>query len=77
LPTPNCELLLLSAQTEPVISYQIKNGSKILNGEIRLHTFVEVMGWKALGNKISDSKLLKVTEILPEIPAENPEQSLF
>jgi len=80
LPTPNCELLLLSAQAEPAISYQIKNGSKILNGEIRLHTFVEVMGWKALGNKISDSKLLKVTEILPatdDNTGENTEQSLF
>lgn len=67
LPNASSELLFLSVQPTPRVSYQLKGaGGKSLSGELDLGTFVEVMGWKALGAKISDMKLAKVTEILQE-----------
>ena len=44
-----------------------------MQGELNLADFIDVKGWKALGNKLSDQKLSEV-ELIPsaEKPAEKP-----
>jgi topoisomerase IV subunit A len=47
---------LLKATTvpEPVLAMQKGRGSQIRKGKIKLHKMVDVMGWKAVGNKLTD-----------------------
>ncbi|MFM8449138.1 MAG: hypothetical protein ACKOAY_03450, partial [Haliscomenobacter sp.] len=42
---------------QPRIRYAIKIKNKKIGGEVSLADFIEVKGWKALGNKLSDQKL--------------------
>lgn len=84
------QMLFVSVKPNPRISYAIKVGSKKMDGgEINLAEFIDVKGWKALGNKLSDQKLLDVKEVIVkeeeepkrveeqpiEIPIEKEEQS--
>ncbi|MCP4440132.1 MAG: DNA gyrase/topoisomerase IV subunit A [Aureispira sp.] len=62
------KLLFASLREQPRIEYKVKAGSKSVTGELNLHEFVDVKGWKALGNKISGNKLTSVTEIIVEPP---------
>ncbi len=60
-------MLFVSAKPNPRIKYSIKVGSKKMEGgEVDLASFIEVKGWKALGNKLSDQKLLDVKEVITE-----------
>ncbi|MCH2045229.1 MAG: DNA gyrase/topoisomerase IV subunit A [Saprospiraceae bacterium] len=55
------KLLFLSLNAVPEIEYKVKIGrSNQVTGKIDLAEFVNVMGWKALGNKLSDNKLQQV-----------------
>jgi topoisomerase-4 subunit A len=61
------QMLFVSVKPNPRISYAIKVGSKKMDGgEINLAEFIDVKGWKALGNKLSDQKLLDVKEVIVE-----------
>jgi hypothetical protein len=44
----------------------MKVGSKKVDGVANLDELAEVKGWKALGNKMSDQKLMNVALVLPE-----------
>jgi topoisomerase IV subunit A len=59
--------LLLFATTRPHarVSYSMKIGSKKMDGEVNLSDFVDIKGWKAMGNRVSDQKLTSVKEIEP------------
>lgn len=59
----NSRLLFASVKENPRIQYTIKMKTKKLDGEVSIADFIEVKGWKALGNKLSDQKLLDVKEI--------------
>jgi topoisomerase IV subunit A len=62
-------MLFVSAKPNPRIKYSIKVGSKKMEGgEVDLASFIEVKGWKALGNKLSDQKLLDVKEVILDSP---------
>ena len=37
-----------------------------MEGNVILEDFIEVKGWKALGNKLSDRKLSKVQAVIKE-----------
>jgi len=50
-------LLFASIEEQPRIRYAIKIKNKKIGGEVSLADFIEVKGWKALGNKLSDQKL--------------------
>jgi topoisomerase-4 subunit A len=77
----NSKLLFASIKENPRIAYCVKMKSKKLDGEVSLSEFIEVKGWKALGNKLSDQKLLDVkeksddTELKPE--ASQPKDTKF
>ncbi len=57
------KMLFVTAKPEARIQYSMKLQGKKLNGELNLAEFVDVKGWKALGNKISDQLLMSVKEI--------------
>jgi topoisomerase-4 subunit A len=47
-------LLKVSTATEPLLAIQSGRGSQIRKAKIKLIKVVEVMGWKAIGNKLTD-----------------------
>ena len=57
-------LLFASVKANPRIQYSMKIGSKKMDGEVSLADFIDVKGWKALGNRLSDQKLTGVKEII-------------
>jgi topoisomerase-4 subunit A len=68
------QMLHISTQAQPKIVYQIKmKGAKAMDSELQLDEFVEVMSRNALGKKISDLRLLKITEVAP--PSDESEDS--
>ncbi|MGH1334722.1 MAG: DNA gyrase/topoisomerase IV subunit A [Aureispira sp.] len=55
------KLLLGTLHPDPEVEYKVRAGrSKTVEGQIKLNEFIDVKGWKALGNKLDDSKLLAV-----------------
>jgi len=63
-------LLFATTEINPQVRYSMKLKNKKMQGELNLAEFIEVKGWKALGNKLSDQKLSEVERIAP---AEKPE----
>ncbi len=62
-------LMYATTLAQPFITYAIKMGAKkMVGGEIDLAKLIDVKGWKALGNKVSDQKLIEVKEVIK--PAE-------
>ena len=64
----NSKLLHVSVAESPRIQYSMKLNGKKMTGELTPAQFVEVKGWKAMGNKVSDQLLTNIKEIdAPEI----------
>jgi topoisomerase-4 subunit A len=61
-------LLFASVKSHPRIQYSMKIGSKKMDGEVSIADFIDVKGWKALGNKLSDQKLTGVKDLTKEEP---------
>ncbi|HRK81226.1 MAG TPA: DNA gyrase/topoisomerase IV subunit A [Saprospiraceae bacterium] len=57
------KLLFASIKKEPRIEYSVKIKGKKIQGEVNLADFIDVKGWKAMGNKLSDQKLSSVKEL--------------
>ena len=66
------KLLYASLEAEPKIQYSIKVNAKKEEDELNLAGFVDVKGWKAIGNKVSDQRLANIREIGSEPQAEPP-----
>ena len=60
---PKSKLLFASIKPNPRIKYSIKVKGKSMPGEISLGNFMDVKGWKAVGNRLSDSLLSSVKEV--------------
>ena len=59
--------LLGTLHTNPEVRYKVRIGrSKSEEKKLLLANFVEVKGWKALGNKLSDSKLMAISPLYKE-----------
>lgn len=72
---PKSKLLFASVKENPRIRYTLKIKGKPMTGEISLGDFMDVKGWKAVGNKLSDQALTGVKEIESNAaapPAEKP-----
>ncbi|MCB0523429.1 MAG: DNA gyrase/topoisomerase IV subunit A [Lewinellaceae bacterium] len=63
---PKSKLLFASVQENPRIKYTIKIKGKPMPGEVSLGDFMDVKGWKAVGNRLSDNLLSSVKEVLPK-----------
>jgi topoisomerase IV subunit A len=69
LPNQHAEtqMLHLSTHPTPKIQYQIKiKGAKAMDNELNLAEFVDVMSRNAVGKKISDLRLLKISEVVQD-----------
>ncbi len=62
---------LLFATPEPgaAIQYQIKEGSQKIDQELDIEDFIDVKGWRAMGNKVADQRLLSVSPLKKETAA--------
>jgi hypothetical protein len=60
---PKSKLLFVSLKPNPRIRYTLKVKGKAMNGELNLGEFMDVKGWKAVGNRLSDSLLQAVKEV--------------
>jgi topoisomerase-4 subunit A len=60
---PKSKLLFASVKENPRIKYTMKIKGKAMTGEISLGEFMDIKGWKAAGNRISDQLLSGVKEI--------------
>src|SRR5690606_30045686 len=57
------KLYYASADPAPVIKFGIKAGRNQEEHEVALADFIDVKGWKALGNKLTEYKLISINTI--------------
>jgi topoisomerase IV subunit A len=57
------KLLYASVKENPRVKYSMKVKGKSMAGELSLGDFMDVKGWKAVGNRLSDQALTGVKEI--------------
>lgn len=62
------KLYYATLDPHPRIKYSMRIKNEKMEGELDLAEFIDVKGWKALGNKLSDHKLSKVEEVETEEP---------
>ncbi len=60
------KLLYATLDANPRIQYKMKMGSQRIDGEMNLKEFIDVKGWKALGNKVSEQKLTSIRAVSVE-----------
>lgn len=53
-------LIYAQVGIDPVLEYSWKSKNQKISKEVRLNEFIEVKGWKALGNRLSEFKLLSI-----------------
>jgi topoisomerase-4 subunit A len=57
---PQSKLLFATTQPHPKVQYAFRHKSKKMEGSIDLVEFIDVKGWKSVGNKLSDKKLISI-----------------
>jgi topoisomerase IV subunit A len=62
----NSKLLYASVAEAPRVKYSMMVKGKKIQGEVDIADFIDVKGWKAIGNKLSDYKLIAVKEVAHE-----------
>ncbi len=60
------KLMFATIKDDAKVAYTMKVKSQKMDGEINLSEFIDVKGWKALGNKLSDQRLTGIKEIEDE-----------
>jgi topoisomerase-4 subunit A len=69
-------LIKATTAEEPILEMQSGRGSQIRKAKIKLHKVVDIMGWRAIGNKLTDySKNDQLQWIEPE--KMSPQTELF
>lgn len=63
LSSEDAKFLFATLKNNPVVEYAMRVNRKKMNGEFNLEEFIEVKGWKAIGNKFSDTKLYDIALI--------------
>ena len=70
------KLVKATTANEPVLDMQSGKGSQVRKAKIKLHKVVDIMGWRAIGNKLTDYNKNDQMEWVPQV-APNPQQDLF
>ncbi len=70
------KLLFATIQRHSKVEYSIKVQNKKMQGELSLEEFVDIKGWKAMGNKLSDQKLSSIQQIASTEPEETIEETI-
>jgi len=65
------KLYFASMQKSPMIRYSYTVGKTKEEKEVSLAEFIDVKGWKALGNKLIDTKLIKVEKLVSDVQEED------
>ncbi|MEO0044288.1 MAG: hypothetical protein RL329_3736, partial [Bacteroidota bacterium] len=60
------QLLFVSVEPNQKFQYSIKLGSKKVDGVANLDELAEIKGWKAIGNKMTDQKIMNVSLVVAE-----------
>jgi len=60
---PKSQLLFASTEENPYLEYYVKIGKEKELWEIELGEFMDVKGWKAIGNKLADHKVTSLKQI--------------
>jgi topoisomerase-4 subunit A len=69
-------LIKSTTADEPILDMQSGKGTQIRKAKIKLHKVVDIMGWRAIGNKLTDySKNDLIEWVAPVAPS--PQQNLF
>jgi topoisomerase IV subunit A len=68
------KLLFASVKANPRVRYSLKIKGKPMTGELNLGEFMDVKGWKAVGNRLSDQMLSGVREVEQASPAPEAQQ---
>ena len=70
------KLIKATTDEEPILAVQSGRGSQVRKAKIKLNKMVDVMGWRAIGSKLTD--YTKSVEIEWEVrEKENLQQELF
>ena len=70
------QLIKATTAEEPILEMQSGRGTQIRKAKIKLHKVVDIMGWRAIGNKLTDySKTDQMEWVAPEEPS--AQQELF
>ena len=64
--TKMSKLYFASIKQSPVIKYFAKVGKDKKEYELNIADWVDVKGWKALGNKLEDGRITGIREIIPD-----------
>ncbi len=67
------KLYYATTRENPVISYSYKTGGKKKEEELALAEFIDVKGWKAMGNKLGEFKVLSAKHISDDSEVEMPD----
>jgi topoisomerase-4 subunit A len=68
----------VTTHPEPIVMIKQGRGAQARTSKIKIHDFVEVMGWKAVGNKLADfSKSTEFEWVMKEKKEENEQPELF
>jgi topoisomerase-4 subunit A len=69
------KLVFATIKPEPCIRYTVKTKTDKTEYELELADFIDVKGWKAMGNKLVDQKIsgIKLIETAPEEESSTPE----
>jgi topoisomerase-4 subunit A len=67
-------LIKATTTDEPVLQMQSGRGSQIRKAKIKLHKVVDIMGWRAIGNKLTDYSKSDLMEwVVTEKPSSQTE----
>ena len=70
------KLVKATTAKEPILEMQSGRGTQVRKAKIKLHKVVDIMGWRAIGNKLTDySKSDQMEWVTPEEPS--AQQELF
>ena len=67
------KLYFATASTNPVVKYAYRQNREKIEEELIFESFVSVKGWKALGNKLGEFKVIKVEDLTVSQPSINTE----
>lgn len=67
------KLYYATTHAAPKVKYSYKKGNEKQEEELDFNSFIDVKGWKALGNRLIDYKVLKVTPIHSDEPVKEEE----
>ncbi len=66
------KLYFATASQAPIVKYSYKQKNEKHEEELNLAEFIEVKGWKALGNKLGEYKILKISGTKEKVVSEKP-----